>query len=65
MGDIKANYSQADLYKAIRGLATYSWSILDLYLQRIDSQNEFMGRGLAVRGGMDSMEIRQISAQQS
>ena len=31
LGDIKANYSRADLYKTIRALASYSWSILDLY----------------------------------
>ena len=31
LGDIKANYSQADLYKAIWGLATYSWSEMDLF----------------------------------
>ena len=28
--DFKANHSQADLYKAIGGLAKYSWSKLDL-----------------------------------
>ena len=31
LGDFKAKHSQADLYKAIRGLVAYSWSKLDLY----------------------------------
>ena len=41
LGDFKANHSQADLYKAVRGLATYSWSKLDLYEHWIDFQNTF------------------------
>ena len=29
LDDFKANHSQADMFKAIRGLATYSWSKLN------------------------------------
>ena len=43
LGDIKANHSQSELYKATKVFATYNCSKLDLYYHWIDLQNTFTG----------------------
>ena len=50
MGDIKANHSQSELYKANKVFATYNWSKLDLYYHGIDLQNTCMGGWVGLNG---------------